>query len=114
MVRQLRTASRAAHCRVDELSSGIIEYTIQEHFKVTKDDHQQVVEFVRHAAGELAHRLHLMGLAQLSLDLLVFGYVALDRADADGSVAVNEYRKLRHDERMLGSVGKPNWSLLRL
>ncbi len=41
--------------------------------QVAEADHrrQQVVEVVRHAAGELAHRLHLLGLGELGLQVLL-------------------------------------------
>jgi cytochrome c-type biogenesis protein CcmH/NrfG len=42
------------------------------------DDREQVVEVVRDPAGELAHRLHLLRLAQLALgrNLRIYGLVA--------------------------------------
>ena len=36
---------------------------------------QQIVEIVRDAAGELAHRLHLLGLRELDLEVLLLGRI---------------------------------------
>ncbi len=45
--------------------------------KIAEADHrgQQIVEVVRHAAGELAHRLHLLRLGELRLEALLIGGV---------------------------------------
>ena len=51
---------RAAHGRAS--ASFLLQ-----HFDVAEDDHEDVVEVVRDAAGELADRFHLLRLAQLLL-----------------------------------------------
>ncbi len=43
------------------------------HIHVAGDDGQKIVEVVRHAAGELADSLHLLGLTQRLFDLRAFG-----------------------------------------
>ena len=43
------------------------EHVVQHRLDVSEDDRQQVVEVVRHAAGQPAHRFHLLGLTQLFL-----------------------------------------------
>ena len=43
--------------------------------RVAGDDGQEVVEIVRHAAGQAPHRLHLLRLAKFLLQLLVLGNV---------------------------------------
>ena len=57
------------------MSPGIGE-PVLEHLEVAQDDGEQVVEVVRHAARELAHRLHLLRLAQLLLQLVPCGQIA--------------------------------------
>ena len=47
-------------------------------FDVGHDDHEDVVEVVRHAAGQLADRLHLLGLPKLLLGMVVVRHVAAD------------------------------------
>ena len=49
---------------------------------VAADDREEVVEVVRDAAGELAHALEALGLAQLSLEALALGHVAAVQHDA--------------------------------
>src|SRR6185437_639081 len=51
---------------------------LQQFLDVGQDHHQDVVEIVRHAAGQLADRLHLLRLAQLLLTRLDLGDVAAD------------------------------------
>src|SRR5208282_5210462 len=45
---------------------------------IAQDDAQDVVEIMRHAAGQLADRLHLLRLAELRLELHFARHVALD------------------------------------
>jgi hypothetical protein len=49
--------------------------TVQQLVQPQLDGGQQVVEVVRDAAGQLADGLHLLGLGQLQLDLLLLGHV---------------------------------------
>ncbi len=63
-----------------------IRHAVEQELRVAFDDHQQIVEVVRHASGELADGLHLLRLAQLIGEALAFGNVqrnsdhALNRA----------------------------------
>ena len=50
-----------------------------EMLRIAEDDGEQIVEIVRHAAGELAHRLHFLGLAELLIELVDGGALALER-----------------------------------
>ena len=52
-----------------------------EQLEIAEDHGQQVVEVMRHAAGELAHRLHALGLQQDRL-LLAFGGRVVDEHEA--------------------------------
>ncbi len=45
-------------------------HLLQGQLRVAEDHRQHVVEVVGHAAGQPAHRFHLLGLAQLRLQLL--------------------------------------------
>ena len=42
-----------------------IELRVQQQRGAALDDREQVVEIVRHAAGQLSERLHFLGLAEL-------------------------------------------------
>ena len=57
---------------------GLVRQPLAEQVEVGQHRHQQVVEVVRHAAGELAHRLHLLRLEQLGQ-----GHLPLVRARLD-------------------------------
>ena len=46
-----------------------------EHLRIPEDRRQQIVEVVGDAAGQLADRLHLLGLEQLGFDIPVIGDV---------------------------------------
>src|SRR5882672_2493689 len=66
------------------------------------DDHQQIVEIMRHAAGELAERVELLGFRQLLLHLLEpelglapLGDVAGDLGEADDLAALAH--RIDHD-----------------
>ena len=50
----------------------------RQHLVHADDDGEDVVEVVGDAAGQLADRLHLLGLAQLLLELDALGHVAAD------------------------------------
>ena len=79
-------ASKLAHQRggaqrvlmnlVDFLERGIARLMAhQKEFAIADDDGEQVVEVVRHAARELAHRLHLLRLGEFGLQRLLLGDV---------------------------------------
>jgi hypothetical protein len=46
--------------------------------QIAVDDLQHIVEVMRHAAGQLAHRFHLLRLAQRFLGLVALGDLAAD------------------------------------
>jgi len=46
-------------------------------FGIAQDHRQQIVEIVRHAAGELTHGLHLLRMAQFLIEILDRGALAL-------------------------------------
>ena len=48
---------------------------IHGHFQISDNDHQQIVEFVRDAAGKLTDRLDFLGLTKLFLRLFTVGQV---------------------------------------
>ena len=61
----------------DELAVGIVRVeAVERHLAETDDGGEQVVEVVGHAAGELAHRFHLLRLPELLLEALEVGDVA--------------------------------------
>jgi hypothetical protein len=70
----------------DRLDLGLLSpaQRLGEDLRVAQDDRQQIVEVVRHAAGELADGLHLQRLLKLHLRLLALGNVA-DQVDGRGS-----------------------------
>ena len=75
---QLRGELRSARDGGDRglqplLGARIAGDVATEQLQVAADDLQDVVEVVRHAAGELADGLHLLRLAQLRLGLRAFG-----------------------------------------
>ena len=47
--------------------------------RIAEDDGEQIVEIVRHAAGELAHRLHFLGLDEFLVELVDGGALALEQ-----------------------------------
>ena len=47
----------------------------QKQIGITDDRLQDVVEIMRHAAGELADRLHLLGLGELPLELALLARI---------------------------------------
>ena len=52
---------------------GIVRHALAQQIEIAHHGHQQVVEVVRDAAGELADRLHLLRLPQLFLRLFAGG-----------------------------------------
>ena len=71
---QRRAAFRALDRAVDQpLQARIVRQALAQQIEIAHDSHQQIVEIVRDAAGELADGLHLLGLAQLLLRLLAGG-----------------------------------------
>ena len=71
----------AAHGAVDGAAQaflrppGPVLHVATGHLQIADDDREQIAEIVRDAAGELADRLHLLGLAQLLLQAPLLGDV---------------------------------------
>ncbi len=61
--------------RGDDVAQARFVWSARQQLGVGEDDGQQVVEVVRDAAGQLADRLHLLGLAQLFLQPATFTHV---------------------------------------
>ena len=51
---------------------------LSQHIRITNDGGQDIVEVVSYTPSQLADRLHLLGLEELSLKLLAFGHVSDD------------------------------------
>ena len=69
-------AQRVLMDLVDFLERGIARLMAhQKEFAIADDDGEKIVEVVRHAAGELAHGLHLLRLGEFGLQRLLFGDV---------------------------------------
>jgi len=69
-LRQRRAALGALHRAVDQpVQTRIVGNALAQQIEVAHHHHQQIVEIMRDAAGELADRLHLLCLAQLLLRL---------------------------------------------
>ena len=56
---------------------------VHQHFRVSLDDHEQVIEIVSYAAGKLSHRLHLLCLTQLICEMFTIGDVERYADDSD-------------------------------
>ena len=61
---------------------------VQQQFSVAPDDHQQIVEVMRHSAREASHRLHLLRLAKLMLQQALFGHVLGNQFVTGGACCV--------------------------
>jgi hypothetical protein len=93
LARDGRRAERRALDFVNPVTDARIEgRQLQQQLAASADRGQQVVEVVRHAAGEAADRLHLLAAAQLLFNFrlaqrlfgtLAFGDVVRDAEDAD-------------------------------
>jgi hypothetical protein len=59
-------------------SLGVAAHALLQQLQIAHDDGEQVVEIVRDAAGELAHGLHLLRLAELLLHRPTLSDVFLD------------------------------------
>ena len=73
-------------------SLGIAAHALFQQLQIADDDGEQVVEIVRDAAGELAHGLHLLRLAELLLHLPTLGDVLLHRDEVGDLVPVLDRR----------------------
>ena len=71
--RQIGAAQRRVERIADQFRRSRRRRSIRvaQQIEIADDDAEQIVEIVRHAAGEIADRLHLLRLAQLRLGLLL-------------------------------------------
>ena len=65
LAREALAAPRRRQDGLDPLQRLRLGQPAAQHFGVAADDHQEIVEVVRDAAGELAERLHLLHLREL-------------------------------------------------
>ena len=93
---QRRAALRALHGVVEQRHQlGIVRQPLAHQLEAAEHRHQQIVEVVRDAAGELADRIHLLrleqrlaGLLEPLLRLAALGDVARDLGEADDLAAI--------------------------
>ena len=98
LAHQRRRAQRVLMDLVDFLERRIARLMAhQKEFAIADDDGEQIVEIVRHAAGELAHRLHLLRLREFRLQRFLLGDVDQIKNGALGIAARKRVGiKLRH------------------
>ena len=63
---------------ISRISARIVRQPFPQQFEIAEDGHQQIVEVVRDAAGELAEALHLLHLMHLRQRRLAFAGALLD------------------------------------
>ena len=68
LLSQLRAALGGADRRAQHLLRPLVVMHHADEFEIAEHGGQQVIEVMRDAAGELADRLHLLGMAQSGLD----------------------------------------------
>ena len=61
---------------------------LQQELAVAGDDHQQIIEVVRNAAGEAADSFHFLGLTELLLERAMFGHILGKQFEERGVVFV--------------------------
>jgi hypothetical protein len=103
--RELRGALDGALDLVELLGAGARADARTGHLAVPGHHRQQVVEVVRHAAGELAHRLHLLRLTELALEPLTLADVLGD--DAARRPALERHRMGDRPDLQLAAVLAP-------
>ena len=72
---------------------------------MAEDDGEEIVEIVSHATGQLAKRLHFLGLAELFLQLLAFRDVAPGSHQAANLSLVVSERHLGDQQRAFLAIG---------
>ena len=80
-----RLGAQLGRCRI------VLDQPLQQ-IEVADDDAEHVVEVVRHAAGEVADRLHLLRLRELALDQPAFGDVLHGAGDAADDAVLVRHR----------------------
>ena len=84
MLGQTRAPRSRAQRSLRISSAGVARWQHRrQHFQIADDRSQQIVEVMRDAAGQLADRLHLLGLAKLLFGCLPLGQIARDLGKAD-------------------------------
>jgi len=69
-VRQVRAALRRIQNHLRHLAQARVPFGfLADEFRTTQDHGQQIIEIVGDSSGQLAHRLHLLRLAELLLQL---------------------------------------------
>ena len=68
---RLRVRSASAFGGGHDALGDVVQFLVRhqllgEVFRIAENDGQQIVEIMRDAAGELTHRLHFLGLGELS------------------------------------------------
>ena len=95
LAHQRRGAQRVLVDLVDLLERGIARLMAhQQEFGIADDDGEQIVEVVRHAAGQLADRLHLLRLGEFGLQRLLLGDV--DEIEDHAAAAERAGEQFRH------------------
>jgi hypothetical protein len=108
---QLLAAPRRAHGRLGQALHALdLLGPTQHHVEPADDDGEQVVEVVRHAAGELPDRFHFLGLAQSLLGEALVGAVHQDAGDPRRRIALVADPAPERDPAHL-SVGAPDAAL---
>ncbi len=80
---------------------------LRDQLGVREDDSKQIVEVVGDAAGELADRLHLLGLAQLLLERAPLRHVLRDGLEAVDRASGPPYRAARESHQDFLAVPAP-------
>src|SRR4029077_5896084 len=84
-----RASARALHRGIQQRAvTRVVRQSFAQELEAADDRHQEIVEVVRRAAGELAHGLHLLRFAQTALGRLLFGDVARDLGESDDLAAI--------------------------
>lgn len=79
---------------------------VRDHFQITDNDGQEVIEIVRHAAGQLADSLHLLGLAQHFLGMLCVGDIVADKPISDHRTVIVAHEEIVGEQGVRRTVGK--------
>ena len=100
---QRRAALGALHGAVDQpMQPRIVRHALAQQIEIAHHGHQQIVEVMRDAAGELADGLHLLRLAQLLLRLLAGG----DFLHQIGRALFDALLEGRRQFRQRGALGR--------
>ena len=102
-LRQRGAALGALQRAVDQpVQPRIVGHALAQQIEIAHHRHQQIVEIVRDAAGELADRLHLLRLPQLLLGLFARG----DFLHQVGGALLDALFERRRQVRQRGALGR--------